>query len=260
MTSPSCGFTKRLIVLGICLCGLLAFSTTLSADTYQFTPGVGIPITYLGNSTVGPYGGTLKDTTTGVVSPNSIYFCLTGNTAYNSLETDNQNLPSLAPTTVSEEEAAFLYSMMLGDEVANTVTLSVNSSLQVVPQGSTAGINAFEADLGPIQFAMWYVMGTLPDAQKNSWGYSGTYTGTLATSFTNITDSSTRQDVFDAAQGQAAFAALPSINKYQVFITTNGGQNFIGFVPEPGTMVLFGGGALLMGLGCIRRRMARRPR
>jgi len=39
MTSPYCGFTKRLIVLSICLCGLLAFSTTLSANTTTFVVG-----------------------------------------------------------------------------------------------------------------------------------------------------------------------------------------------------------------------------
>jgi hypothetical protein len=44
------------------------------------------------------------------------------------------------------------------------------------------------------------------------------------------------------------------------------GQSFISVtpltpsVPEPGTMVLFGAGALLMGLGCARRRLAKRPR
>jgi hypothetical protein len=248
MTSPSCGFTKRLIVLSICLCGLLAFSTTLSADTYTLVPGVGISgLNYLGMSGIGPYGGTLKDTTTGVTSPDSIFFCLTGNAYYNSTETDSQNLASLAPSTVPQEEAAFLYSLMLGDEVTTGVTLSTTgtgNSKQVVVTGGN--VSAFEADLGPIQFALWYVMGTLPTAEA-SW-----------TSVSMITDSATKADVI-LAQTPANYTPFANSPNYQVFITSTGGQNFIGAVPEPGTMVLFGAGALLMGLGCIRRRLAKRP-
>jgi hypothetical protein len=258
MRSPYCVFRNRFIALSICLCALLAFSTTLSANTYQFVPGLGVSgLSYLGVSGIGPYGGTLTDTTTGITSPDSIFFCLTGNTTYNSTEHDNQNLGSLAPTTVGQEEAAFLYSLMLSDEVTNTVALSTTgrgNSKTLVVTGTSTNIQLFENDLGPIQMAVWYVMQTLPSAVA-SWGYSGTDTGILATSFTNILDYATRQDVFAAAQGYAAFANSP---RYQVFITSDGGQNFIGAVPEPGTMVLFGTGVLLMALGSTRKLLARR--
>src|ERR1017187_4714287 len=67
-------FRNRFIALSICLCALLAFSTTLSADTYTFVPGVGVSgLSYLGVSGIGPYGGTLTDTTTSKVSPDSIF-------------------------------------------------------------------------------------------------------------------------------------------------------------------------------------------
>jgi hypothetical protein len=44
----------------------------------------------------------------------------------------------------------------------------------------------------------------------------------------------------------------------QSFVGAYSDQDLINHVPEPGTMVLFGAGALLMGLGCVRRRLAKR--
>lgn len=261
MTSSAYSFRRRLITVSMCLCVFLAFGATLSADTYQFTPGTGIPVTYLGNSSVGPYGGTLTDLTSNVVGPNSIYFCLTGNTGYKNPEYDNQNLPSLAPTTVSQEEAAFLYSLMLGDEVTTGVTLTVNSSLQVVAHGTPAAISTFDADLGPIQFAMWYVSGTLPTAQAG-WGTydAGVLAGAVDKTklFSGISDANTRADVLAAYNGYQAFTSTALFKDFVIFTTTNGGQNFIGMVPEPGTMVLFGAGGLLMALGCGRKLLAKR--
>ena len=255
MRPPYCVFRNRFIALSICLCALLAFSTTLSADTYTFVPGVGVSgLSYLGVSGIGPYGGTLTDTTTSKVSPDSIFFCLTGNVTYNSTEHDTQNLASLAPTTVPQEEAAFLYSLMLSDAVTRSVALGTTgtgNSKTLVVNGSSTNIQLFEGDLGPIQMAIWYVMQTLPSALANSWTYSN---GTNH-DFSNISDVPTRNDVKLAYAGYSAFANSPN---FQIFQTTDGGQNFIGAVPEPGTMVLFGTGALLMGLGSTRKLLARR--
>jgi PEP-CTERM motif len=257
MSSTACGFRNRLIAVSICLCAFLAFSTTLSADTYSFVPGVGVSgISYLGNSGIGPYGGTLTDTTSNKVLADSIFFCLTGNVGYNSTENDNPGQSSLAPSTVPQEEAAFLYSLMLSDEAANSVTLTTTgtgNSKAVVVNGTAGNIAAFDADLGPIQFAIWYVMGTLPSTQASAWGYSGT----LASGFTNITDLATRADV-KAAETPANYTPFANNTEYQVFVTTSGGQSFIGAVPEPSTMVLFGAGGLLMALGCARRRLTKR--
>ena len=162
----------------------------------------------------------------------------------------------MAPSTVGQEEAAFLYSLMLSDEVTRSVTLSTigtGNSKTVVVNGTSTNIQLFEGDLGPIQMAIWYAMQTLPSALANSWGYSN---GTNH-DFSNIKDLATQADMKLAYAGYSAFANSPN---FQVFLTADCGQNFIGAVPEPGTMVLFGAGALLMVLGCARRRLSRRPR
>src|SRR5665811_215162 len=125
MRPPYSVLRNLLITLSICLCALLAFGTTLSADTYTFTPGSGLGVTYLG-SPVGPYGGTLHDNTTNTNSPNSLFFCLTGNQYYASSEAVNLYNPYTAPnppSTVAYEEAAYLASLLLTDATKDGVVL-----------------------------------------------------------------------------------------------------------------------------------------
>ena len=255
MSSLSCGSRNRLIALSICLCAFLAFSTTLSADTFQFVVG-NVSAGNLGNYTPtggvsmpdGPYPGTLTDTTTSTVSPNSLFFCLTGNKSLNTTETGTE----AAPSTPALEEAAFLASLMLTDAVADSVTVGTTGSgsgKYVTLTGTGGNISNFKTLLGPIQTAIWYVMGTLPSG--DNW-----------TTVSSITDTATKNLVTEA---QADYTRY-SYSNVQVFTTTSGGQNFISVdslsssVPEPGTMVLFGAGALLMGLGCSRRLLAKRSR
>jgi hypothetical protein len=248
----------------------LAFSATLSANPATFIPGNAISGIggYLSGPTTGPYQGTLTDNANGTVSPNTIFFCLTGNQYYVPGPTGETGAvgppsqqdwsllpgaPASPPSIVQLEEAAFLVSMTLSAEIANKVTLYTNGSNVAVntsqPGASLAG---FEAALGPIQMAIWYVMHTLPP-QISGWTYSDHPTSA------NIKDSATLQDVLAAQAGYANNTWAN--NNLQVFLTTSatGGQNFISVpTPEPGTMVLFGAGALLMGLGCVRRRLAKR--
>ena len=258
MTSPSCGFTKRLIVLGICLCGLLAFSTTLSANTTTFVVGQDNLGSYTPNNgsgtaegvsePVGPYAGVL--TINGSVQPNYLYFCLTGNQYLDSTETGTEaSVPaSTLATTQQLEEAAFLASYTLTEATLDHFTLNSTNGVNITftKNGSMSKDQFISSVLGPIQDAIWYVMGTLPAGDSNILNdpvISGLVT-LAQTSYMNYSYNNVQVFTFVPTKDQPTGQSFISVNP----------------VPEPGTMVLFGGGALLMGLGCIRRRMARRPR
>jgi hypothetical protein len=260
MTSPYCGFTKRLIVLSICLCGLLAFSTTLSANTTfvvgqdnlgNYTPVNSLSQPVGANMPVGPYAGVL--TIDGVQQSNYLYFCLTGNQYLDSTEYGSEaSVPtSTLATTQDLEEAAFLASYTLTEAALDQMTLTSDGhNITFTGNGSTNTGQFINSVLGPIQDAIWYVMGTLPAGDSNILNdpvISGLVT-LAQTSYMNYTYKNVQ-----------VFTFVPAYNQSQT------GQSFLSVdtlssVPEPGTMVLFGGGALLMGLGCICRRMARRPR
>ena len=116
MTAPYCGFTKRLIVLSICLCGLLAFSTTLSANTTfvvgqdnlgYYTPNNGSGTTEGANMPVGPYAGVL--TINGSVQPNYLYFCLTGNQYLDTTETGSVGSPTTSALVTSNVATTQIY-------------------------------------------------------------------------------------------------------------------------------------------------------
>ncbi len=157
---------------------------------------------------------------------------------------------------------------MLGNEVTDGVTLNVlqgstpagkdsQNYEYVNPTGTLTNIATFEngtagsgvgvePSLGPIQLAIWDVNGTLPSAITYS-----------------MRDAETKY-IIGLAKMYANYSVFNGNSNYMVF-TTCSAQNFmevpsVPSVPEPGTMVLFGAGALLMGLGCARRRLAKRPR
>jgi hypothetical protein len=264
MTSPYCGFTKRLIVLSICLCGLLAFSTTLSANTTTFVVGQDNLGSYTPNNgsgtaegvsePVGPYAGVL--TINGSVQPNYLYFCLTGNQYLDTTESGSVGTPTTSAlvtsnvaTTQQLEEAAFLASYTLTEAVLDHITLKSTDGVHITftdTSGYTSTGTFISSVLGPIQDAIWYVMGTLPAGDSNILNdpvISGLVT-LAQTSYLNDSDNNVQVFTFVPTKDQPTGQSFISVNP----------------VPEPGTMVLFGGGALLMGLGCIRRRMARRPR
>jgi hypothetical protein len=261
MRPQYCVFRNRFIALSICLCALLVFGTTLSADTYQFSPGKAISgltaFEGVSGSSIGPYGGTLAQVdshgNTTYTSPNSIFFCLTGNASYiTPYETGTWS----APSTPAQEESAYLVSLMLGNEVTDHVilgTTGTGNSKTVTVSGNASDISKFEngtagppvqPGLAQIQLAIWDVNNTLPSGIT----YSGLDTET--------------KYIIGLAMTVANYSIFAGNSNYMVFTTTSGGQNFmeVPSVPEPGTMVLFGTGALLMALGCARRRLARRPR
>jgi hypothetical protein len=255
MTSPYWSFTKRLIVLSICLCGLLAFSTTLSANTTfvvgqdnlgSYTPNNGSGTNEGVSMPVGPYAGTLTGST------DTLFFCLTGNQYLDSSEIGTEaSVPnSTLATTKQLDEAAFLASLTLTDAANDHITLTSNGStitFTATPGYTTTG-TFISSVLGPIQDAIWYVMGTLPSGDS--------YTTILNDPAINslVTLAQTTNYVNNAYSSVQVFTYVLADNPGQTQ-----GQSFIAVVPEPGTMVLFGAGALLLSLGA-RRRLAKRPR
>jgi hypothetical protein len=256
----------------MCLCAFLAFSATLSADPYTFMPGQGISglSTYLGSggnydgvpvSEIGPYAGTLSTNPGGVVSPNYVFFCLTGSQYYANTETGNDGPANQAQvatgatnntlTLGQQEEAAFLVSIAVYDEAKYGVSLNLNT---VAGQSANhdyltvtgTDVADFDKALGPIQLAIWYVTATLPSAI--TWSTSN---------INSITDSAVKSLVTLAQS--AAPGWYDGSLKVFAYAQDSSGQNFISVnSPEPSTMVLFGAGGLLMALGCGRKLLAKR--
>lgn len=151
-------------------------------------------------------------------------------------------------TATEQEEAAFLASVMLTDAATDKVTLTASgtgSGEYRVAAGTD--VKDFEADLGPIQLAIWYVTGAWPSPLSSTWTSVGTISDLVV------------QTLVKAAQNAATNQWFDSSLQVFAYGRDSGSRNFISVAaPEPGTMVLFGAGALLMGLGGIRRRIARR--
>jgi hypothetical protein len=240
----------------------LAFSTTLSANTTfvvgqdnlgNYTPNNGSGTSEGANMPVGPYAGVL--TIDGVQQSNYLYFCLTGNQYLDSTEYGSEaSVPTSTLATPQQlEEAAFLASYTLTEATLDHITLKSTDGVHITftdTSGHPTTGQFISSVLGPIQDAIWYVMGTLPSGDSNI------LKDPTISSLVTLAQTSYMNRTYNNVQ---VFTFVPAYNQCQT------GQSFLSVdtlssVPEPGTMVLFGGGALLMGLGCMRRRMAGRPR
>jgi hypothetical protein len=248
----------------MCLCVFLAFGATLSADTSlqlgnanlgTYTPTVlkGTQTVNGATEQVAPYPGTL--TIGGVVQPYSLFICITGNEAASSTESGTV----AAPSGQGQEEAAFLDSLLMTDAAADKISIGTTgsgSSKQVtLTQNGTMTTGTFiNTVLGPVQVAIWDVMGTLPAGDTK-----------IGTTNVTLNDAATLGFVAQATSAWTSYLNNPSnaltvaLNKSFDVFNASSGQSFVfAATPEPGTMVLFGAGGLLLALGCGRKLLAKR--
>src|SRR5271157_6100644 len=177
MRSPYCDFKNCLISVSICVCAVLALSTTLSANTVVFQ--LGSPNSsgqnYQGEP-AGPYPGTLipgrtltpgnytGDYAVTATSLPGLFFCLDGDLstywsyAYQGTQ---ETLAGQGGTNPPEEEAAFLASLMLYDANADGISLNLNpltSGGGLTFTQSGADLSDFVNNVeGPISFAIWQI-------------------------------------------------------------------------------------------------------
>ena len=217
--------TRNYLLTALGTLAILVFSPALQAT--QSITLTNTPYTYEGQS-VGPYTANITPT-----PGNLLVFCLDGNQHFNPSTGILSSFSSLAGGQTStlntdEEEAAFLASYSL--------TLDPNH-------------NNISVDEGPMQLAIWSIMGTLPSGVTvsltvNSAAYA--YKQQAAT--------------FVSGSSSAALSAFMSTVKiwtpdgWSPTGSPTQNQRFITFTPEPGTMVFMGTGVLLLALSRIRRR------
>jgi hypothetical protein len=258
MNWPSCGSKGFFFTFGICVCGLLAFCTTLSADsavfvlgnsnssTQDYSPGGG------GTVPAGPYAGTLTN------SSITLFFCLDGNLSAN-WDTP-YNGTDAPPSGQAQEEAAFLASLMLYEAAQDGITVASNGTNESLTTTGSMSIATFVNTVeGPISMAIWQIMGSLPtqDGITGNDPAAAPFVALAQAAWTNLLQ-------YPSNPLMVAFNS-----KVMVFAPASSTQSFVAAysdsalisaaTPEPGTMLLFGTGALLIALGCARR-LARRPR
>jgi hypothetical protein len=271
MHTPNRAVRDRLIALSVGVCGVLAFSTTLSASSTVLTLGNvnysnGSPSPQYGGVYVAPYPGAIEQNGNPASQLIVALFCLDGNkTDYftQSYTGDVQPLSSMpADQLQSLDEAAFLASLLLTDARQQQITIGVSgvgangllTQTAPGPNGAAAVANFVQTVEGPISEAIWKIMGTQTTADANWYA-----TDTLAQQFVAQAESAWTNGLADPSNPYRQW-----LNQSFMIFIPNGNskdtQRYIfTVVPEPGTIVLFGTGALLIALGCARR-LARRPR
>jgi hypothetical protein len=257
--SPLFGLRGRFISWAICLCAVLALSTTLSASSTVLT--LGDTSAQYGSVYVGPYPGAVEQNSDPTQQLVVSLFCLDGNlTDYFTYQYPGTVEPLSAlsgdSNFQSEEEAAFLASLVLYEAQQDNIAISVagvggNGLVTQIANGSvsvTDFVNNVEA---PISFAIWQIMGTLDGSPDPA---AAPYVLQAQNAYTNILQYSSTPLV--AAFNSSVMIFIPADSSTQRFFTAYGDVGSM--VPEPGTMALFGTGIALMALGCARR--LRRPR
>ena len=298
MRTPNSAFRNRLIAWSICLCVLLACSAALSASTAatfylgnanssneNYLP-TGEPSNAVAVA-VGPYPGVLSNSTL------NMFFCITGGLSsswdgtYNGKDYQPYEYQwTLMPSVKQQDEVAFLASLFLSKANDNGITLqtflasnqreSLNETASSAP--GAMSLSYFVNNIqGPIQMAIWDIMNNFPTDNYNitkpaATGATATLAGEMATfeadaqkAWTtllnpNLTLNTTLTNlVADFNAHALIFVPTSSCPTNQSFVAAYYDQTLVyDVVPEPGTMVLFGAGGLLMALGCGRKLLAKR--
>lgn len=244
---------RFLLPVAILLVLTTLVSIPLHADTYSFFLGPQPnPIPSVNDEAVGPYPGTLTDTTDNTVLPFGQFMCLDGNilTDWSSTLTGTVSHPD----DQADDEAAFLASLLLYDATEMGVTLPSSSAPNPSPTYTQAFMNAYS---GPITFAIWQIMGTLPNGVPLPAG-----TQAFVNDAVNVYNT-----IFNNPSSPEYAAGQTFLSSVDIFTPTPPGSNqrFIAVVPdplfpsptpEPRTWGLLAAGLLLAGLN--RKRLARR--
>ena len=199
----------------VLVAALVVFAGAAQANTLVLT---GNPNQIYNNINVGPYPVTLD-------SVPALVFCLNDDktASWGGSYTGTVHTPN----TPAEEEAAFLASYAL---------------FKGAPSSTAATVNTVE---GPISMAIWQIMGTLgttpPDPAAQQYVNLAQYAfsaGLITQNFLN-----------------SVFVFVPTDTSIQRFISAVSMPAMdIAATPEPGTMLLFATGILLVGLGRYHRR------
>ena len=256
------GFRNLFFTLFTCVCALLAFSTGLSATSTVFVLGNNNNLSYNpssgGTIPAGPYSGTLGN------SSATLFFCLSGNlsanwdTSYNG--TDGPPSVQQGPLSVQvQEEAAFLASLMLFTANQNgiNITSSLSGGYESMNQTQTGAmsvstfVNTVE---GPISMAIWQLTNSLPtqDGVSGNDSRAAPFVAQAQAAWTNWLSNPSNPMVQTFNSNVSIF--VPTGGGTQSFVSAFSDSAFISVAtPEPGTIVLFGTGVLLVAAGCVRR-------
>jgi hypothetical protein len=217
--------TRHWILKSACGLALTLFFPILHATTIQLT---GNPTFAYDGILVGPYAATLGD------DPAALVFCMDLHIDTYLRTTYEGSLS--APQTQLEQEAAFLasYALYLG-----------------APSGGL--VNLVE---GPISMAIWQIMGTMGATPLDPAAQSYIELAHSAYSNNAITPAFlTGVSIWTPNQQGSAQRFVTANSDDSTILGALGGTQSAGLseAPEPGTLVLFGTGILLMAVSRIRR-------
>ena len=242
-------FSRPVLSLAIILFLMTLVSMPALADTYSFYLGPQPnPTPVVNNESVGPYPGLLTDTTSNTVVSEAPFMCLDGNITTNWGSTLTGTIS--APVGASEDEAAFLSSLLISDAAALGVTPDSYTHPNPPNPYTPAYTNFINNYAAPITFAIWQLMGTLPGGAVEPAGTQAFVNQAIA-EYNNVFNNPSSSLY---AAGQAFLASVIVFNPIptgsnQRFITAPSSPLTTQSVPEPTTLGLLAAGLIAFGVG-----------